>query len=283
MRAFKYLTLLLIPVFIFISCESSSEPEEQPALTKEQADALWEANSGLFLAMAGYMESQATSAATFNLGNIPIGFGGGFIGKDLPQSTLLKPAQGEFVFDGVNCWDVVYSYIEGANSLEFEANVCFDVVDQFGVPTDATNTLSLSVDYDLATAYSYDNFSYSLTLTESEVLNLVGIAGFNAETGNLTVNGNQTVNASVIVVESGQTESATVAWTFTLTDIVISPLSDYPLSGTVAFTISVTDNSPGAQNAGYTVSGTITFNGTNTAAVTFAGFDYTLNLDGYYY
>ena len=66
----------------------------------------------------------------------------------------------------------------------------------------------------------------------------------------------------------------------TITDFVLSPQADYPLSGTIAFTIKMVQDEPGESNDfTFTISGSITFNGTNIVPVTFAGYNYTLNLD----
>jgi hypothetical protein len=271
MRIFSILFILVFSFFIFYGCSTSEEPEKQE-LTKEQADELFAAYGDLLIALGGDIASQSTNAANFNLSNISSDFGGLPYYKPDAAKAMDKAADGSFNYDGNGCWtlrdtvDFYYSY------FRVYAQVCYDDVDVDGIPTPATDGVTIAVDYFIT--FSEPEASASITMSEIKTLNLSGVAGFRNETGNLTINGTDDVGVSFIE----GTTSAEIDFELTLTDVVLSPQGEYPLSGTLSFEMTV-DAEEGGQSQEFTVSGKITFNGTNMVPATFAGYNYTVDLD----
>ena len=282
MRTTILILLIGILTIFLAGCSSSSDPSDQETqLTKQQVDQIYEAQKPVIAALAGYMVSQSTNAASADLGSLQGGFGSGFFLK--PDAASEKLQQGDFVYNGSGCWNLSYAESYQGNSIDLDFTVCFGTYDAMGYPTAANNTVSLSLDLLSSSSYSQDGYSSSSNIDESQDLNLSGVAGFNSGTGNLTVNGQHDLEYDFSYVTPEQSAGAEVVYSFTTTNVVLAPEGQYPLSGTFAFSISWTDTSPNSQQSSYTLSGTITFNGTSTVNVTFGGYNYTLNLDEVYY
>ncbi len=168
---------------------------------------------------------------------------------------------------------------EAGSSYGFDAEVCYDVYDEGGKPTNSTNTATISIDLTSSSSYSGEGYSSSSNLSELENMTVNGVAGFIMGTGNLTVNGTETVESSYTYSYDNESGSSTLNFSFTVSDFVLSPQTNYPAGGSITYNIEVEDTTPGEEIPGYNIPGSVTFNGTNMVAVKFAGFDYQLDLD----
>lgn len=282
MRLITIISIFVVLLVLISGCKTSSDPtSEDTPLTQEQATQIYEAQKPVIAAFAHYMVSQSTTAAEGELESIPSGFGNNIMVKPAP---MFKPTDADtFVYNGNGCWSLDVTMTYEGYALDLAFGVCFDNFDLYGRPTALTDAVDISLDLDVATSYSGEGWSSTYHLIESEVLGLDGVADFKTESGNLTINGTHDIDFSFNYVSTEQSSAADIVYKFGTADVVIAPDNFYPLSGTFTFSITFTDKTPGSQQPSYKLSGSITFNGTSTVSVTFAGYKYQLNLADYYY
>lgn len=275
------LIILIASLLLLTSCKNTSDPvETNQQLSKEQADQLYASNQYILVQVINFLSIQAKTAASGDVSNLPVGFGGSLVFKPIVKETPYNIADSAgFGYAGDGCWTFNYLFDTPGSSYGFDAEVCFDVFGDNGLPTAATSTATIMIDLTSSSSYSSEGYSSSSNLTELENLTVNGIAGFIMGTGNLTVNGTESVESSYSYSYDNETSSTNFDFNFTVTNFELSPQIIYPANGTITFTIITEDTSPGEENFGYNIPGMVTFNGTNMVSVKFAGFDYQLNLD----
>lgn len=123
-----------------------------------------------------------------------------------------------------------------------------------------------------------DEDNSTLTFDYAGDMDMTGVSGYNAGTGNATVNGNWNYEIGVVTT-SGQTYTFEYLYAIDYNALVISPTAQYEMqSGSIGFTLryDITPNIQGFDE--YNVAGTITFDGTRYADLEFGGYHYIIDL-----
>jgi hypothetical protein len=294
MKSFRFssfITIFVAVSLVFFAACSTDDEKDESTLTQAQADAAIEDNAAAIAAIANLVGTQASAAAGGNVSELEVDddlfflllFGFGKRGVDgLEKMGTMSPMQDDdgFFYDGNGCWTIDYDStdVEEGISVSILAQLCFDAWDLLGGPTEATNQMTYTIDFDLSGSSSSEEGSFSFDLGVDRDLNVTGISGYNAETGNLVVNGNDDESISLNVTSPNGSQSVALNYSYAINDVTVSPVNEYPLSGSINFSIGFSANPPIQDYPNFTVAGTITFDGSNVVGVTFAGFTYSLNL-----
>ena len=92
------------------------------------------------------------------------------------------------------------------------------------------------------------------------------------------MNGNSDENFDITAVSQSGSQSLAIDYSYTIKSVTFQPAADFPVSGTIEFSIAFTATPPVQDYPNYSVSGTITFDGTSIVVINFAGFNYSMSL-----
>lgn len=262
-----FLSLVVASFVAFNSCGDDKGGGTSNFGSQADADAAVNQNSA-------YIISTVTTAiATANLSSDFNGsFGLGGFGK---ASSVNSPrVMGGGYNSGTGWWTFDTTFTDAEGNFSYSYQLRFTPRGVNGLPTDATNQMEYGFDVSL----DYDETNGSLVFDYNGDMDLTGVAGFNAGTGNATINGSWSYSISVVTT-SGQTYTFEYVYSIDYNALVVSPTATYPIqSGSIGFVLryDITPNIQGFEE--YNVAGTITFDGTRYADLEIGGFHYIIDL-----
>lgn len=292
MVIFRFSILLILFItsclLMFTGCATDNEQEEVK-LTRVQADQAIEENAAAIQAVAHLVTNDAPAAATTgNVNELLISY-------DLLYSLLFKSnvnavdklvagndieVADEFIYDGNGCWKLSFDSTDALSgyNVAILAQVCFDTFNLLGRPTEATNQMDYEVDFDFSGANPFEGGSFAFDLGLNRALQAMGIADYNSGNGNLILNGaaDDYFDLSATSLEGSQ--SLSTDYSYTLKNIAFQPDVDFPVTGIIEFSISFTATPPIPDYPNFSISGTITFDGSSIVVINFAGYTYSMNL-----
>lgn len=262
-----FLSLVVATFVVFNSCGDDKGGGTSNFGSQSEADAAVQQNSAYIISTVTTAVATANLATTFDGG---FGFGG--FGKASPGT--LPTAMGGGYNSGTGWWtfDTTYADTTGDFSLSYQLRFTPRGVD--GLPTEATNQMEYGFDVSL----DYDEETGSLVLDYNGDMDVTGVSGYNAGTGNATINGSWN-NGISIVTSSGQTYTFEYVYAIDYNALVVSPTATYRIqSGSIEFVLryDITPNIQGFEE--YNVAGTITFDGTRYADLEIGGYHYIIDL-----
>ena len=272
----KFAALIFLAGFFvsFVSCSTDeSKPEDFKTLDDAQT-ALDESQDEVFISLEE-LSSVANVAATFD-GTYP----GDFVLFKTNRSKALSKKQSPHSF-GYNSQTGYWTFDSTASdqglTYSLSGRIKFTPHDFAGLPDETTNTMEYKVMASLNETVGEE----FIDLSYDADMNVSGIAGFRAQTGNATINGSNKVSFSLDLTLDTDHIVANYDHAYKANNVVIDPTSTYPQSGTFDFTIK-RDYNIADYGVNFYIQGTITFDGTNIAVLEFGGYTFHINLDGPY-
>lgn len=206
--------------------------------------------------------------------------------KVMSQSELQTMKKGEnFQYNpSTGWWTFAYTYNSGSFwNANVQMKYRYTPRDGNGHATNTTDKTEYMYDYNVDADTSYNsggyNISYSMNFKMLSDMVVTGMVAYNGGTGNLHLNGNHEYGYDYRVSAAGQSVKYIYSLKFKYLDVQLAPTGNYPASGTIQFTVKRDFNPEVQQLPNYTVTGTITFDGDNTATLTLGGQTFQLNLD----
>ncbi|MCK6543278.1 hypothetical protein L6Q79_11425 [bacterium] len=178
-------------------------------------------------------------------------------------------------------WSDANQYSGEGYNESYEWKIRYSPRDANGQPTETTDKMEYKYDVDLESGTSGN----MLELSTDQDITLTNIDEFNAETGNLIINGSNNLSWKMAYAYELYSYSYEYVHKYKYNSIAASPTDSYPQSGSVSFTIKSNFEGDGVEGdpeaLNYYIEAKITFDGDNTAILEFGGYSFTLNLDSF--
>ncbi len=275
-RMKKLIVTITVLVFALAACTDSATKTKNFATQAEAQSAI--DDNGAAIALAVELALLAVEQTNFDgafSGDIPL-----FKNSAGKRLRFNRPLDDTATYNGTTHWWTFQQHEEeavtdGTQTLDVLLQLRFTPRDAFGLANELTDQMEFksNVDYVISTTGSDFIIQYDSDL------NFSGLMGFRAATGNAIMNG--TTNFGFELSSTSQQQSLSFEYNYDIdyNNVTFASDGEYPLSGTVDFVVglNVTPNVQGIDE--YNVAGTITFDGDNTAALVFGGFNFVINLD----
>ncbi|MBL7959541.1 hypothetical protein JNL27_04805 [bacterium] len=290
MKEFSRLSILTLSIvfglFIF-SCSTDEEAGTGNFSSQQEAiDAVNDLKEqGFFDEVEGDLEQAADQATDFSPGYF----------KTKKEKGRLSKVRGiqDFVYGTDHFWtyssseDTTFNdtTLSGIATISLSADMLYKVRftdrDNFGFPTATTELMEWIADFSFNTTSTGNGATTSFGISFDSDMDVNGIAGFNAGTGNLTIDGSGHQNFNLSSTSSQSSFEYDYQTSHNINSFALSPTGNYPESGTISF-IAKRNVTPAVLQQvfpNFNVSGTITFNGTNIAVLEIGGYTFYINLD----
>lgn len=270
-------SIMMLTLFAFIGC-GDDEPGTTNFDTQQEAMTAWNAgaSSQMFIA---YQLALTTAQQGISFSGDFDDIGGIFLKRTKGFRKFNTSMANGYQGNGLWIFDTTFTE-EGSGDFDLHFELDFDQFDANGYPNAQTNT----VDYAMNLAWDFSEVGEGTFIYNYDVdLNLTGIQGYRAETGNATLNGTAGfgINLETPAQQGQPAYDFEYSYSIKFNSIAIAPGDDaYPIeSGSIEFTYKygIDPNVQGFEE--FNVKGKITFDGDNTAILEFGGFTFTLNLD----
>lgn len=197
------------------------------------------------------------------------------------QKKKLKRAMTWAYDASTGWWSDSYAYTDEYYDESYAWKIRYTPRDATGQPTETTDKMEYKYNVDLESGGDGN----MLDLSTDQDITLTNIDEFNAETGNLIINGSNNFSWKMAYSYELYSYSYEYLHKYKYSSIEGSPTSSYPQSGSVSFTIKSHfegDEVEGdSEELNYYIEAKITFDGDETALLEFGGYTFTLDLDSF--